>query len=200
MNADPSGLNSQKGAGLARSGSTASPSIRPATVADLSTLVALNTHVQALHAEALPRQFRANPPAMEVAATFGEKFAEPNALWLLAERGGTACGYLYARFREHEESWSRPARRVCTIAHLAVHPYHRRQGVARALVEAAVTEAGHHGFTRIELDVWSFNTAAREAFVRLGFAPFNERMERTAPATHQPTVPAEVPPRPGGRP
>jgi len=173
-------------AGLAEAGPRPTPRIRPATLADLPTLVALNAHVQSLHAEALPEQFRASPPTAEVVATFADKLAEPTALWLLAELGGSPCGYLYAQFREHEENWARPARRSCNLAHLAVHPAHRRQGIARALIEAAVAEAGRRGFTRIELDVWSFNTEAREAFGRLGFTTFNERMEWMAPASRRP--------------
>jgi ribosomal protein S18 acetylase RimI-like enzyme len=186
MSTNTSGENPPTAAGLAEAGSVAAPCIRPATVADLSALVALNAHVQSLHAEALPEQFRANPPTTEVAATFAEKLAEPTALWLLAELGGSPCGYLYAQFREHEENWARPARRACNLAHVAVHPAHRRQGIARALIEAAIAEAGRRGFARIELDVWSFNTEAREAFGRLGFTTFNERMEWMAPASHRP--------------
>jgi ribosomal protein S18 acetylase RimI-like enzyme len=52
----------------------------------------------------------------------------------------------------------------------------RKKGVAQQLLAALVAEADRREWSRIELDVWSFNQAAQTAFRRLGFATFNERM------------------------
>lgn len=153
-------------------------SLRVATLEDLPVLAGLNTFVQGLHAEALPELFRSSPPAGEVTSAFKVLMEQPTALWLLAE-AGQPCGYLFARFMEREETWSRPAHRVCIINHVAVHPDYRRKGVARALVKVATDAARTKGITRIEIDAWTFNRAAGEAFRRMGFAAFNERMALT---------------------
>jgi|HubBroStandDraft_2_1064218.scaffolds.fasta_scaffold57943_3 ribosomal protein S18 acetylase RimI-like enzyme len=156
--------------------------VRRAGLPDIETLVSLNAHVQSLHARALPELFRDQTPSDEVASAFRKMIEDPSAVWLLAETGQPA-GYLYAQFHERPESWARPAFRVCNINHIAVHPAHRRLGIARRLIAALVAEAEKRGFARIELDVWSFNQEARTTFDRLGFEVFNERrvLNRTKP-------------------
>ncbi len=150
--------------------------IRAATILDVDALVSLNAHVHSIHVEALPLLFRNQPPVDEVAVAFRKMIEDPTAFWLLAEET-TACGYLYAQFHERPENWFRAAFQVCNISHISVHPDARRKGVARQLVAAVVAEAERRDFTRIELDVWSFNQDARKVFRRLGFQVFNERME-----------------------
>jgi len=158
--------------------------IRPATVLDVDSLVLLNDEVQSLHAAAIPSLFRARPPAAEVVGAFRAAIEDPAAVWLLAE-DGRPCGFLHAQFQERRENWCRPALRVCYIHQIGVHSQWRRKGIARQLVAAIVEEAEKRGFVRIELDVWSFNQNAREAFRRLGFQVFNERMELKKPNPEQ---------------
>jgi ribosomal protein S18 acetylase RimI-like enzyme len=154
--------------------------IRPAGLADVDALVALNHHVQSLHAVAYPSLFRANAPGEAVTSAFHKMVVDPAALWLLAETS-QPCGYLYAQFHERPETWFRPAHRLCNISHLAVHPDFRRQGVARRLIATLVDGAHRRGFTRIEVDTWTFNREARATFQNLGFRVFNERMELADP-------------------
>jgi diamine N-acetyltransferase len=152
--------------------------IRKATVADLPLLVTLSQTVQRQHADAHPELFRQNPPTEEAAAAFQKMMESPNGYWLIAEEK-IACGYLYAYFLERKESWVTSACKVCTIHHVSVEPSFRRRGIARALVAALKDEAVSRGYDRIELDVWSFNSTAKECFARLGFRVFNELMELT---------------------
>jgi len=150
--------------------------IRRATVSDVDGLVALNRHVQNLHAGARPDLFLADPSAGEAAEVFQRWIEDPAALWLLAD-DGEPCGYLYAQLHDLPETLFRPALRVCDIVHLAVRPESRRRGIARRLLAALAEEAGRQGFDRIELEAWSFNHEARKAFARLGFQGLSERME-----------------------
>ena len=149
--------------------------IRRSTREDVPALVDLNTIVQSLHADALPALFRKDCPRAVVMDAFERMLDDPKALWLIAE-DKEPCGYIYAEFRDREESWFRPAHRICNISHIAVRRDHRKAGVARALIEAVRKEADVRGYRRIELDVWSFNGKARKAFEHLGFRVFNERM------------------------
>lgn len=150
--------------------------IRSAGLPDIETLITLNSFVQSLHASAIPLLFKDKPAAADIATAFQKMLSDPSAIWLLAE-DEQPLGYLYAQFHEREENWFRPATRICNISHIVVSPHARRKGVAKNLIAALAQEANQRGFTRIELDVWSFNHEARAAFIKLGFHVFNERME-----------------------
>lgn len=53
------------------------------------------------------------------------------------------------------------------IANIAVHPEHRRRGIARALLSAAIEQGS--GLSRITLEVRQSNTAAIALYESLGF-------------------------------
>jgi len=148
---------------------------RPAGLEDVEALVALNAHVQGLHAAAHPRLFKAEPDPQQIREMFAAMITNPSALWRIAEADGP-LGYVYAQLQDRPATWMRPALRVCTIQHLAVRPEFRRRGVARRLVADVVVEARARGYARIEIDHWSFNEAARRCFAALGFEVFNERL------------------------
>ena len=149
--------------------------IRIATLDDVPQLARLNRTVQNLHAQAAPKLFRVDAPQDLVEAGFRDMVSDPTAFCLVAEKG-EPVGYLYATFRYRAETWFRPAHRICNISHVSVEREHQRRGIGRALFERLFQEAASRGYERIELDVWSFNVEAREAFERLGFRVFNERM------------------------
>jgi [ribosomal protein S18]-alanine N-acetyltransferase len=54
---------------------------------------------------------------------------------------------------------------------IAVHPTHRRQGLALGMMEMAMEK----GYTKLFLDVAASNTAAIKLYERLGFAPIRTR-------------------------
>jgi ribosomal protein S18 acetylase RimI-like enzyme len=58
---------------------------------------------------------------------------------------------------------------VLLIDNLGVAPSAQRKGVARALIEAAETQAADRGFERVRLRVLSVNTAARALYERHGY-------------------------------
>jgi ribosomal protein S18 acetylase RimI-like enzyme len=58
---------------------------------------------------------------------------------------------------------------VLEIKGLTVSPAHRRRGVARALLHAAIAEARTGGACRITLRVLAHNRAARELYAACGF-------------------------------
>jgi ribosomal protein S18 acetylase RimI-like enzyme len=61
-------------------------------------------------------------------------------------------------------------RRGTSHLHLVhVRPRARRQGVAKALIQACIQEVKAKGATRITLDVLASNTVARNVWTRLGF-------------------------------
>ena len=149
--------------------------IRQATLSDVPALVALNRIVHALHAAALPRRFRQDPPDQMVADAFKAAIEAPSSYWLLAEEE-QAAAFLSAEFRERAETWYGIPHHVCYVGGIVVAPRYRRRGIARAMLDNLKREANSRGVTQIELDVWTFNDDARRAFTQLGFHPVMERM------------------------
>ncbi|MBI3158632.1 MAG: GNAT family N-acetyltransferase [Chloroflexi bacterium] len=66
--------------------------------------------------------------------------------------------------------------RAYLIANVAVHPQHRRRGIARALTEAALDAAENQGIRRAWLQADADNEGAQALYRRLGF---QEKVRRT---------------------
>ncbi len=84
---------------------------------------------------------------------------------LVAEASGTVAGYLALG---HPTPLASNAH-VWQVQALAVDPAHGRQGIGRALLRAAVTEATRRGGTRLTLRVLATNPSARALYEGEGF-------------------------------
>ncbi|WP_432090881.1 GNAT family N-acetyltransferase [Streptomyces sp. NRRL F-5630] len=83
---------------------------------------------------------------------------DPEAL-LLAERGGTLVGTVIAGF----DGWR------CSAYRLAVHPAHRRQGIATALLAAMEDRFTALGGRRVDAMVLEANTRAHGTWGAAGY-------------------------------
>lgn len=123
------------------------------------------------HAELLAQLHQAAFAEPWSAATFDELLAMPGAFTWLAERKAAAgtrptpVGFILGRTAGGE----------CEILTLAVRPAARRQGAARALLEAALAGAVAAGAAAIFLEVAASNRAARRLYERSGFALVGRR-------------------------
>ena len=149
--------------------------VRNAKAADLEALLTLNAFVQQQHTDALPQLFKASTEPQQIKNAFKNFISDPNSLVLLAEETEPA-GYLFAEFQNHPANWARFELKLLYIQHLIVAPKFRRQGVATKLLSAALDAARSRGIERIELDVWSFNSEAKNFYLKNGFKAFNERL------------------------
>ena len=125
--------------------------IRPATPADEPALRALDLATwTSLSSPAPP------PPA--------ERPFELDGV-LLAELADGIAGYVKLGPALPLES----ARHVFEVKALAVSPAHRRRGIGRALMDAAIREARAAGARKLNLRVLAHNMDARALYARCGF-------------------------------
>ncbi len=88
----------------------------------------------------------------------------PDAAVFVAESGGRVVGRLSVAREGH------PASRHVADLGLMVAATHRRRGVGRALLEAAVDWAREAGVRKLELHVFPHNAPAIALYRRFGFA------------------------------
>jgi ribosomal-protein-alanine N-acetyltransferase len=113
--------------------------IRPLVAADLDDILA----IQSASAEA--SQWPGDSYTRIVAGESPTDFA-----WVARDEGGQVTAFLVARLVADE----------CEILNLAVHPAHRRRGVAGALLDHNIDHARSSGITRAFLEVRRSNAAA----------------------------------------
>ena len=81
------------------------------------------------------------------------------ALWLVALDGDTVVGYIGSQTAVDETD----------VMNVAVHPDHRRQGIAEALIEKLVLELKERGSHALMLEVRDSNAPAIALYEKLGF-------------------------------
>src|SRR5690606_30212891 len=106
-----------------------------------------------------------------VAESFRSKLRSQGVRAWIASVGRVEVGYAVTVLRERPANALCLARQYYELDEIGVAPAHRRQGVARALVERVVSEAKSRGVPDVELTSWAFNSAAHDAFRALGFQP-----------------------------
>lgn len=143
--------------------------MRRATAADLDALVRLNAALQGWHAARHPDVFLAAPDPAAVRAHFAEGLADPAVTLLIS--GDPPRAYALCTLRDRPANAFSPARRRLSVDQVATDPDHRRQGHARALLEAALNLAREAHCHETVLDTWAENTEAHAFFRAMGFAP-----------------------------
>jgi GNAT superfamily N-acetyltransferase len=132
------------------------PTIRPATPADLPVLAAFIRALSAHHGD------DATVSEDRLARLFFGPTRAAQAL--VAEAGGRALGYAatvpLVRLQLGE--------RGTEVAHLYVRPEHRGQGIGRALVEAATRAAEDAGHSWIAIGTKPGNREAQAAYRAMG--------------------------------
>lgn len=125
------------------------PTIRPYRDDDEGSVIAL------WHAAGVTRPW--NDPATDIA----RKKSVQRALFLVIEDAGQVVASVMGGYDGHRGS----------LFYLAVHPAHRRRGLARALVEALERELTALGCPKVNLQVRTDNEQAIAFWERLGYAP-----------------------------
>lgn len=95
----------------------------------------------------------------------------PGAQLVLARRLGHYCGFAALHWG-FSTSKGQP---ILRVQDLFVSPDHRRQGVARALLEYAAELGRARGANRLQLETGTDNIAARSLYQSLGFEWFPQK-------------------------
>ena len=149
--------------------------VRFAKPEDAEQINALRRQVNELHVIGRPHHFKSG---------FNQELQDHVFLYLTGgigyaavdEEEGQIRGMVLVDYIDRPESPYRYAERFAHIAEICVDEKCRRQGVGKALMDFVKADAKKKGFSRIELDVWSFNDAL--AFYEAeGFTVFRRYLE-----------------------
>jgi GNAT superfamily N-acetyltransferase len=141
--------------------------VRPASHEDIPALVEL---VQSI--DTTSGLFSGKPLHDPSSAHLSERFAEildsDRVLLVAADEAGEVIGMLAARDDEIGAIELTP---VLHVTHLMVEPQHRRRGVGRALLAAAVRLADERGIEHVLSTAAAGSREGNRYLARIGFAP-----------------------------
>lgn len=142
---------------------------------DFEIIASLNKHVQELHHSMYPTVFKPYDQN-EMLKAFETMFSKPEWLGDIAFWNHTPVAYSLSLLLERNESAFMYAGKQLLLDQIAVSESHRRQGIAKALLNRVVAKAKEHGVNRVEIKHWTNNDEARKFFGNQGFQYFNECM------------------------
>lgn len=149
--------------------------IRKAKLGDIPDLVMLNSIVHAIHVKLFPEVFITGDEYLTGKFLAALLRSEDCSIFI-AREDGFSTGYIMIRKQIKPENSFKKETRCAYIDQVSIHPDHRRKGIFLALLKAAEKEAISWGMKRMELDVWTENSSAVEAYERSGFKAFNQKM------------------------
>ena len=145
-----------------------SPTLRPATPADLSTVSALAEGLAVLHHEAWPSLFAPASGSGRDDAHWQESITGNGRATLVAELDGRIAGFVALAVDTETHSLFQPVR-FAQVNSVCVATWAQGKGVGRALMQEAETWAMAQRASEVRLVVWAFNEAARRMYEELGY-------------------------------
>ena len=150
--------------------------VRFAEEKDLDIINELRKQVNDIHVEGRPDVFKAG---------FGSEIRDfakvimdgENSDIIVAEHNGVICGMVCVDYVNKTETPYSKARSFYHVQEIAVDANHRRQGVAKELLDFMITDARKRKLEKIELDVWELNDSAIEFYQAVGFRQTRRWME-----------------------
>lgn len=98
---------------------------------------------------------------------------DPNRVVLVAADADTVLGFVSVAAGKH---WSDEVDAI--IGELVVDPRHRRKGIGRALVSAAISWADDHGIAQVSVATGARNEQALRLYEQVGFEPEDVTLSR----------------------
>lgn len=134
---------------------------------DIESLSALFHQVSLIHYKNMPETFK--PPQKENDTKYIlETIDQKDAFLFKAERGNVLCGYLILYInRFPTDFFVHPVRGF--ISSIGVDERYRRQGIGKKMIKKAEEFLKEQKIGLMELDVYTFNTAAEMLYDQLGY-------------------------------
>lgn len=150
--------------------------VEPAERGDLPRINELRRMVNDVHVNGRPDIFR---PGFceELEAHLYEKFDREDSGVIVAKLGGVVFGFAITEYINRPGNAYNLPRSYYHVEEFGVDEHFRRMGIATALVDYMKREAAEHGFPKIELDMWEFNTGALAFYEEAGFRTYRRYME-----------------------
>jgi len=150
--------------------------VRFAKEEDLERVNELRRQVNDLHVAGKPEVFKPG---------FGEElrdfihviWEDPNKEILVAEIGGSVCGFAVLNHISRPENPFMFERDFLDVDEFGVDEACRRQGAAAAMIRFIREYAERQGFRRLELNMWEFNRGALAFYEAAGFRTYRRYME-----------------------
>jgi ribosomal protein S18 acetylase RimI-like enzyme len=154
--------------------------VRPATHEDLPEVGKMAGALVRFHHALDPLRFFLMEGVEQGYAHFlGSALSDRDSVVLVAERAGTLVGYAYARLEPRD--WNALLDACGALHDIFVVPAERRNGVARAILEAVAARLTALGAPRLVLSTATANEAAHRLFERSGFRRTMIEMTRELP-------------------
>ncbi|WP_394170721.1 GNAT family N-acetyltransferase [Saccharospirillum alexandrii] len=150
--------------------------IREARIEDLDALYELNSVVHDLHVSFNVGVFK-ETDQLEVISWFKEIMTEKDFSVFVVELNGEIAGYILCKLNQRPSNIFLNARSSIYVEQIAVSNRFQRLGISKLLFERVFQYAKKNGISKVQLDVWSKNEAAHQAFEKLGFKTYNQKME-----------------------
>lgn len=152
--------------------------IRLATQQDKRDVNRIRIQVQMLHASARPDMFRADFCA-ELADRF-DLFVDSDEYEIaVCDDGNSIVGLVVMKRVILPESPYAVERKFLLVEEFGVDEKYRRSGVGAQLMEYVKGYAKNSGFSRIQLDLWTFNASAEEILPRARFYNISKLYENS---------------------
>jgi GNAT superfamily N-acetyltransferase len=150
--------------------------LRRAGARDLAALAALFEELLVHHA-ALDRAFAVRPEGIErLPALLARQLRDADAATFVFDREGELSGFCTVRVERAPSLLFEAAR--AEITDLGVRPGRRRQGIGRALAEAARAWAAERGAARLEVRVAAANPEGQAFWRALGYQRFVDVLQQ----------------------
>jgi ribosomal protein S18 acetylase RimI-like enzyme len=144
--------------------------IRRANSADAALLAELNSEIQQMHADAVPKFFKdADSKNPELIADYDRRLSDEHIYVFIAEVDSMPVGSMVAVHRQIEENPYAFANTRLVIDQISVNVSHRGKGVGHAFMEEAKALCKRLNVDYLTLNVWAFNSQAIEFYKREGF-------------------------------
>lgn len=141
--------------------------VRPATRDDIPALVQLLQHIDLTSGSFSGKPIH-DPTVAHLTRRFGEILDSDRCLLIATDEAGAVVGLLAAK---PDDVGAIDLTPVLHVTHLMVDPAHRRRGIGRALLAAAVHLAEEQGFEHVLSTAAAGSREGNRYLARIGFAP-----------------------------